>query len=88
MNYSFPSLLALLTLLLPQQLAADPIHDAAKTGDTAALAAVLASGVDVNLSNGIATPLYIAVDNDRLDAVRLLLDKGADATSWRNGDFP
>ena len=88
MNYNIPRLLALLTLLLPQQLAADPIHDAAKTGDTAVLTAIIASGVDVNLSNGIATPLYLAVDNDRLEAVRLLLDKGADANLPAKWGFP
>jgi len=64
---------------------AAPIHDAAKTGDVAALTALLDAGGNVNESNGIATPLYYSVKEGQLDAARLLVARGADvnlAAKW------
>ena len=54
------------------------IHDAAKKGDVASLTAALNSGVDANASNGLATPLYYAIDGGHFEAARLLLSRGAD----------
>jgi cytochrome c len=54
------------------------IHEAAKKGDVAALTAAPDSGVDANASNGIATPLYYAIDGGHLEAAKLLLGRGAD----------
>jgi cytochrome c len=55
------------------------IHEAAKKGDVAALD----SGVDANASNGIATPLYYAIDGGHLEAAKLLLGRGADVEAQR-----
>ena len=38
------------------------IHEAAKKGDLAAITAALDAGVDINASDGIATPLHYAID--------------------------
>src|SRR6185436_3726596 len=63
-------------LLAPASRAA-AIHDAAKQGDTAAIAAALDAGADVNALDGGATPLYIAAVKGNLDAARLLVERGA-----------
>jgi cytochrome c len=54
------------------------IHEAAKKGDLAALAAALDSGTDVNNMGGGATPLYFAAIRGHLEAARLLIARGAD----------
>jgi cytochrome c len=56
---------------------AAPIHDAAKSGDIAELARLLAEGADENASNGLATPLFYAVQENHLEAATLLLASGA-----------
>jgi cytochrome c len=64
---------------------AAPIHDVAKTGDVAALTALLDAGADVNESNGIATPLYYSVKAGHIEAAKLLVARGADvnlAAKW------
>jgi cytochrome c len=78
---------------------AAPIHEAAKSGDVAALTAMLDGGTDVNLSDGSGTPLYYAVTGRHFDAVKLLLAHGADtnrsyafgppltSAAWK-GDLP
>jgi cytochrome c len=58
-----------------------PIHDAAKKGDVAALAALLEQGVDANSSNGLATPLYYAVAGGHLEAATLLINNKADVNA-------
>ena len=70
--------LALFLLIAPTSQAAE-IHDAAKKGDVAAITAALGSGVDINASDGIATPLYYAIDRTQLEAAQLLIARGADA---------
>jgi cytochrome c len=67
-----------LFLIIAPTSQAAAIHDAAKKGDVAALTAALDSGVDVNSSNGLATPLYYAIDGGHSNAARLLLGRGAD----------
>jgi hypothetical protein len=64
---------------LPSQAAA--IHEAAKKGDVAAIAAALDAGVGVNESDGTATPLYYAVRRGHLAAARLLIERGADVNA-------
>jgi len=74
-----------LTVCLANGARAAPIHDAAKSGDVAALTALLDAGGDVNESNGIATPLYYSIKEGRLDAAKLLVARGADvnlAAKW------
>jgi cytochrome c len=61
---------------------AAPIHDAAKKGDAAAIAAALDAGVDVNAKDEAGwTPLYSAVRRGHLAAAKLLLERGADAST-------
>jgi cytochrome c len=77
---------------------AAPIHEAAKKGDLAAVAAALDAGVDANASDGLATPLYYAVTKRHFEIAKLLLSRGADVnvvSNWGppvinaawNGDF-
>lgn len=64
--------------LIPVTSQAAAIHDAAKKGDVAAIAAALDAGANVNESDGLAAPLHYAVNRQHLDAARLLLERGAD----------
>ncbi len=64
---------------LRQTSQAAAIHDAAKKGDVAALTAALDSGAEINASDGIATPLYYAIDRAHLEAAKMLIGRGADA---------
>jgi cytochrome c len=76
--------LVLFLLIAPPSYAAE-IHEAAKKGDVAAITVALNAGVEVNASNGIATPLYYAIDGAHLDAAKLLIARGADvnlAAKW------
>jgi len=57
------------------------IHDAAKKGDVAAITTALDAGVDVNQSNGLATPLYYAIDGGHFEAAKLLIERGADVNA-------
>jgi cytochrome c len=61
---------------LPAKAAA--IHDAAKKGDMAGIAAALDGGADVNQIDGLVTPLYVAAINSNPEAVKLLITHGAD----------
>ena len=72
--------LVMFLLIAPASQAA-AIHDAAKKGDVAALTAALDSGVDINASDGIATPLYYAIDRVHLEAAKMLIGRGADANA-------
>jgi cytochrome c len=72
-------------LLIAPVSQAAAIHDAAKKGDVAALTAALDSGEDANASDGIATPLYYAIDRAHPEAAKLLVTRGADvnlAAKW------
>ncbi len=76
--------LALFLVTAPTSQAA-AIHDAAKEGDVAAIAAALDGGVDINASDGIATPLYYAIDRAHFEAAKLLIARGANvnlAAKW------
>ena len=53
-------------------------HDAAKKNDIAGLAAALDGGADVNESDGLGTPLYIAAIRGNPEATRFLIERGAD----------
>ncbi len=76
--------LVLFLLIAPRSQAA-ALHEAAKNGDVAAITAALDAGIDVNASDGIATPLYFAIDRAHPDAAKLLIARGADvnlAAKW------
>ncbi len=63
--------------LFPAAARAAAIHDAAKKGDAAGIAAALDGGADANQSNGLATPLYYAAAGGHVAAVKLLIERGA-----------
>jgi cytochrome c len=71
----------LLLLHLPIVSHAAAIHDAAKTGDVAAITAAIGAGVGVDESDGGATPLYLAVRGGHFAAARLLMERGADVNA-------
>ena len=63
---------------------ADPIHDAAKTGDLAGVQAQLDAGADVNAKgDGGMTPLFAAANTigGHKEIVELLLTNGADVNA-------
>lgn len=64
-----------------------PISKAIRRGDSAAVAARLDQGEDVNeqLGSSGRTPLQIAAAEGRLDVAKLLLDRGADVNLRRRG---
>ncbi|MFI5345543.1 MAG: ankyrin repeat domain-containing protein [Elusimicrobiota bacterium] len=64
-----------------------PLPRAIARGDSAAVAAQLDKGEDLNgrLGNAGLTPLQLAVQRGRVDIVTLLLDRGADVNVRRNG---
>jgi cytochrome c len=62
------------------------IHDATTKDDVAGITAALESGADVNESDGVVTPLYIAAIRGKPDTTRLLIEQGADVNlPSRNG---
>lgn len=76
--------LVLILLIAPTSQAA-AIHEAAKNGDVTAITAALDAGADINASDGIATPLYYAVDRAHPEAAKLLIARGANvnlAAKW------
>jgi cytochrome c len=81
---NFIIFLIMFLLIAPASWAA-AIHEAAKEGELAAIAATLDAGDDVNASDGIATPLYYAIDRAHLEAAKLLIARGANvnlAAKW------
>ena len=56
---------------------AETIHDYAKRGDVAGIAAALDAGSDVNDHDGLGTPLSYAVKKGHFAAAELLIARGA-----------
>lgn len=77
-------LLVLMMYFAPSMSRAAPIHDAAKTGDVAAITAALDAGADINAIDGGGTPLYFAVRRGHLAAAKLLIERGADVKVGSN----
>lgn len=72
-------LLAISLIVFPLSTAfAAAIHEAAKSGDVAAIAAALDAGADVNDTAGTPSPLYHAVRRGHLEAAKFLIERGAD----------
>jgi cytochrome c len=55
-----------------------PLHEAAKTGDVAAIAAALDGGADIEEQEKGTTPLFLAVRSGQAQAAALLIERGAD----------
>jgi cytochrome c len=66
---------------MPCLAGASAIHDAAKKGDAAGVAAAIDAGADINESDGVATALYYAARRGHFDAARLLVERGADVNA-------
>src|SRR5262245_1743987 len=82
-------LLLMCFCLIPLTSQAAAIHEAAKKGDIAAIAAALDAGANVNDFDVFATPLYYAVNKQHLDAAKLLIERGADVNAGTKiGDTP
>lgn len=75
------AILGLWAGLLPVTARADPIHDAARAGDEAAIAALLDGGAGVNALQGDTTPLIKAVRKGHFAAAELLIARGADVNA-------
>jgi cytochrome c len=71
----------LLLVHIPVVSHAAAIHDAAKKGDIAAIAAALDAGADVNESDGLAAPLHYALNRQHLGAAKLLIERGANVNA-------
>ena len=76
-------ILLILTCLLGAQAPAadanEALWDAARSGDTARVAAILDKGADVNAKARYgATALFFAADKGRLETVKLLVERGAE----------
>ena len=71
--------LVLLCACVARAVAEPELHWAARTGQTATVAALLAAGADANVPDPDGmTPLHFAAMNGQIEAVRLLLAAGAD----------
>jgi cytochrome c len=76
MCFRFIVLLATLWLISSASIA-ETIHDYAKRGDVAGIAAALDAGSDVNDYNGLGTPLTDAVKKGHFAAAEMLITRGA-----------
>ena len=65
---------------------ADPIHDAAESGDLAGVQVELDKGADVNAKDyRVMTPLHYAAANGHKEIAELLITKGADVNARDDG---
>jgi cytochrome c len=78
--YTFLLAIPLIVFPLSTTFAA-AIHEAAKGGDIAKIAAALDAGADVNDAVGSPSPLYQAVRRGHLEAAKFLIERGADANA-------
>jgi cytochrome c2 len=63
---------------------ANPLGDAAKSGDAALVAKLLDEGADVDEAGTFGTALHLAALNDHAEVVALLADRGADLNAMSN----
>ena len=82
LGLTFPVALAALVLTA----CGTPMHNAAMANDTAEMRRLIASGVPVNQTMGLVelTPLQVAAGHGAYEAVRLLLESGADVSADRS----
>ncbi len=55
----------------------EALYNACRDGDLQEVKRLLAAGADVNAYIHGSRPLHVAVDRERVDVVRFLLDNGA-----------
>ena len=67
--------------LTPAMSHAGAIHDAAKKGDVAGIVIALDAGANINESDGMATALFYAILGGKLEAAKLLIERGADVNA-------
>ena len=62
----------------------DELHEAARMGDLVALDRLIEAGRDLEEWSGAddAPPLFVAAAHGQAEAVRLLLDRGANIHGW------
>jgi hypothetical protein len=60
---------------------AEPLADAAFSGDLAAVKRLIALGADINAEGRVWNPLHAAIENDQIGVVRYLIRAGADLES-------
>lgn len=77
MTVSFRDLILISVLVTSTGADADPIHDAAMTGDTAQIVRLLQGGANVDAPDPMGTPLQLALFVNQIEAARLLLEHGA-----------
>ena len=83
------ALMALGGAAMGQQDRATPLHAAAATGDMAEVRALLAAGVAVDaVDRQGRTALLLAVEGDRAEIARVLLDAGASPNARSEGTCP
>ena len=68
----------LLSLCIASTAHGGVLHEAAKSGDISALAALLDAGAAVDEEEKGATPLFLAVRSGQIEAAALLIKRGAD----------
>jgi cytochrome c len=87
--YALLRLLSIFFCFIPAISHAAAIHDAAKKGDVASISAALDAGADINGSDAMAPPLYYAVIGSKLEAAKILIERGADVNApSKLGDAP
>merc|ERR1740138_1471115 len=69
-----------------EEITENPLHTAACTGDVMQLQDLLSCGHDANVPNFRGTPpLQIAAENNKVQAVQILLQFGADVNGVHSG---
>ena len=67
-----------------------PLHAAARTGDVGAMRQIMDGGAEVDAKKDGATPIFVACEGGHVDAVGLLLERGAvsehDSSALCEGD--
>ena len=78
MNESKPVLIGCALILITSISFADPIHEAAGTGNINLVKQLLADGVDIDAPDLDGTPLQWALIENQMEVATLLLERGAD----------